>query len=319
MNKELKTTSLELFRSGDGAVTLDVHVQGETLWLTQAEMATLFGCSTDNASLHLKNIYATGELDRRATTEESSVVRKEGSRTVTRAVTFYNLDAIIAVGYRVNSKRATQFRIWATDVLKRYILHGYAVNDHRLAQLGEIVKVMRRAGKRLDAAQVLSVVEQYSTALDLLDEYDHQTIRKPKGSAGEYVLTYDECRKFIDSMKFAAGSELFGNEKDGSFKGAIGNIYQTFGGKELYPTREEKAANLLYFVIKNHAFSDGNKRIGAAIFLYFLEKNGLLRTTSGEKRVADDTLVALTVMIAESKPAERELMTNLVMTFLVDD
>ena len=317
MNKELKTTSLELFRSGDGAVTLDVHVQGETLWLTQAEMATLFGVSRSAVTKHLANILKTGELVEESICSILEHVPETRNRSYQTA--YYNLDAIIAVGYRVNSKRATQFRIWATDVLKRYILHGYAVNDHRLAQLGEIVKVMRRAGKRLDAAQVLSVVEQYSIALDLLDEYDHQTIRKPKGSAGEYVLTYDECRKFIDSMKFAAGSELFGNEKDGSFKGAIGNIYQTFGGKELYPAREEKAANLLYFVIKNHAFSDGNKRIGAAIFLYFLEKNGLLRTTSGEKRVADDTLVALTVMIAESKPAERELMTNLVMTFLVDD
>ena len=229
----------------------------------------------------------------------------------------YNLDVVISVGYRVKSQRGTQFRIWANSVLKDYLIRGIAVNDNRLKQLGEVIKVLKRTTSQLDAQQMLAVVEQYTMALNLLDDYDHQCISKPDGSKATYVLTYEECRDVINSMSFNADSDLFGNEKDESFHSSIGAIYQTFGGEDVYPSVEEKAANLLYFITKNHSFSDGNKRIAATLFLYFLQKNGILYRENGEKRISDSTLVAITIMIAESKTEEKEIMTRLVMNFLV--
>ena len=279
-------------------------------------MAELFGVTPQNITLHMRNVYKSGELEVSATSKESLLVQNEGGRKITRRVIAYNLDAIISVGYRVNSTLATQFRIWATKILKEYILHGYALNQQRLRQLGQVVEVMKRVSNRLDAGQVLDVVKTYSSALDLLDAYDHQTVGKPKARSRSVELTYADCRAFIDSMKFAEASPLFGNEKDGSFKSALGAVYQSFGGKDLYPSAQEKAANLLYLVTKNHGFSDGNKRIAAGLFLYFLQRNRLLLRKDGSKRIADSTLVALTVMIAESRPAEKEMMVNLVMTFL---
>ena len=201
--------------------------------------------------------------------------------------------------------------------MKEYILKGYALNDNRLDQLGQIVQIMQRAENQLDARQVLSVVEKYSEALSLLDDYDHQTMTKPKGRKAVHVLTYEECRKLINDMRFGAESSLFGNEKDESFKGSIAAIYQSFAGQELYPSLEEKAANLLYFVTKNHSFSDGNKRIAAAMFLYFLDRNDAL-FREGRKRIADYTLVALTIMVAESRPEEKEMMVKVIMNCLGD-
>lgn len=279
-------------------------------------MAELFGVTPQNITLHMRNVYKSGELEVSATSKESLLVQNEGGRKITRRVIAYNLDAIISVGYRVNSTLATQFRIWATKILKEYILHGYALNQQRLRQLGQVVEVMKRVSNRLDAGQVLDVVKTYSSALDLLDAYDHQTVGKPKARSRSVELTYADCRAFIDNMTFAEASPLFGNEKDGSFKSALGAVYQSFGGKDLYPSAQEKAANLLYLVTKNHGFSDGNKRITAGLFLYFLQRNRLLLRKDGSKRIADSTLVALTVMIAESRPAEKEMMVNLVMTFL---
>ncbi len=279
-------------------------------------MAELFGVTPQNITLHMRNVYKSGELEVSATSKESLLVQNEGGRKITRRVIAYNLDAIISVGYRVNSTLATQFRIWATKILKEYILHGYALNQQRLRQLGQVVEVMKRVSNRLDAGQVLDVVKTYSSALDLLDAYDHQTVGKPKARSRSVELTYADCRAFIDNMTFAEASPLFGNEKDGSFKSALGVVYQSFGGKDLYPSAQEKAANLLYLVTKNHGFSDGNKRIAAGLFLYFLQRNRLLLRKDGSKRIADSTLVALTVMIAESRPAEKEMMVNLVMTFL---
>lgn len=279
-------------------------------------MAELFGVTPQNITLHMRNVYKSGELEVSATSKESLLVQNEGGRKITRRVIAYNLDAIISVGYRVNSTLATQFRIWATKILKEYILHGYALNQQRLRQLGQVVEVMKRVSNRLDAGQVLDVVKTYSSALDLLDAYDHQTVGKPKARSRSVELTYADCRAFIDNMTFAEASPLFGNEKDGSFKSALGAVYQSFGGKDLYPSAQEKAANLLYLVTKNHGFSDGNKRIAAGLFLYFLQRNRLLLRKDGSKRIADSTLVALTVMIAESRPAEKEMMVNLVMTFL---
>ena len=312
----MENNEIVLFRAKDGAVSLPVRMDADTVWLTRMQMADLFGVTPQNITIHLKNVYSAGELDRSATSKDFLLVQNEGGRDITRSVNCYNLDAIISVGYRVNSARATQFRIWATSVLREYLLRGYAVNRERIRQLGQTVEVMKRVANSLDAEQVLDVVKTYSTALDLLDGYDHQTIGKPKTKGRSVEITYEECREFIDSMKFTADSPLFGNEKDGSFKSALGAVYQSFGGKDLYPSSQEKAANLLYLVTKNHGFSDGNKRIAAGLFLYFLKRNRLLLRKDGSKRIADHTLVALTVMIAESKPQEKELMVNLVMTFL---
>ena len=305
--------SLVLFTSKDGAVSIQTTLEKETVWLSQAQMADLFGKERSVITKHIRNAMQEGEIDDKSNVHFLHIPHSD------KPVAFYNLDVIISVGYRVKSQRGVEFRRWATSVLRDYILKGYAVNDARLKTLGQVVSILKRADNQLDVAQVLSVVERYTTALDLLDAYDHQCIGKPKGRKAKTRLSYAECRRFIDAMRFGNASTLFGNEKDDSFKGSLGAIYQTFGGKELYPTVEEKAANLLYFIVKNHAFSDGNKRIGAALFLYFLDKSRRLFTKSGEKRIADHTLVALTVMIAESKPAERELMVNLVMTFLADD
>ena len=225
----------------------------------------------------------------------------------------YNLDMILSVGYRVNSKRGIEFRKWANTVLKDYIFRGYAVNDNRMKQLGEVVRLMKRTQESLDSKQVLTVIENYSRALELLDDYDHQTMKRPKGTSSTYVLTYEECRRVIDQMKYGKESELFGTEKDDSFKGSIGNIYQSFAGQEIYPSLQEKAANLLYFVTKNHSFWDGNKRIAATMFLYFLDRNGILYDEAGDKRLDDHTLVALTIMIAESKPEEKEMVISVIM------
>ena len=312
----MEKNEIVLFESRDGAVTLPVPVRNESVWLTRMQMADLFDVTPQNITIHLKKVYAAGELEREATSKDFLLVQTEGGRQITRSVNCYSLDAIISVGYRVNSARATQFRIWATRILKDYIVRGYAINRERMRQLGQTVEVMKRVANSLDVEQVLDVVNAYSTALDLLDGYDHQTIAKPKAKGRSVALSYEECRRFIDSMKFAVDSPLFGNEKDGSFKSALGAVYQSFDGKDLYPSSQEKAANLLYLVTKNHGFSDGNKRIAAGLFLYFLKRNKLLLRKDGTKRIADDTLVALTVMIACSKPEEKELMVNLVMTFL---
>ena len=306
MNKN----EIVLFETADNEVSLQVQMQDETVWLTANQMAQLFERDEKTLRKHINNVFSEGEVDRDSNTQKMRVAG------VSQPVAFYNLDVIISVGYRVKSQRGVEFRRWANSVLKDYILRGYAVNDRRISQLGQIVQIMKRAENQLDAQQVLSVVESYSAALDMLDDYDHQTMSKPKGNKATYVLSYDECREVIDKMKFASDSDLFGNEKDDSFKGSIGAIYQSFDGKDLYPSLEEKAANLLYFVTKNHSFSDGNKRIAATMFLYFLDKNKAL-FVEGSKRITDFTLVALTIMIAESKPEEKEMMVNVIMNCMV--
>ena len=312
----MKKNEIVLFESKDGKVSLPVSVDVDTVWLSRMQMAELFGVTPQNITIHLKNVYKSLELDKESTSKDFLLVQNEGGRQIARSVNCYNLDAIISVGYRVNSSRATQFRIWATKVLKEYLIKGFVVNKERMRQLNQTIEIMKRVSNSLDAEQVLDVVMTYSSALDLLDGYDHQCIDKPNVKGRSVELTYEDCRKFIDGMKFAADSPLFGNEKDGSFKSALGAVYQSFGGRDLYPSSQEKAANLLYLVTKNHGFSDGNKRIAAGLFLYFLKRNKLLLRKDGSKRIADHTLVALTVMIACSKPEEKELMVNLVMTFL---
>ena len=315
----MDTKEIILYETPDHEVRLDVTTDRDTVWLSLDQLTKLFGRDKSTLSRHIRNVFKEGELERRATVANFATVQTEGEREVTRDIEYYNLDVIISVGYRVKSQRGVEFRRWANGVLKDYIIKGYAVNNKRIEQIGEVIRIMKRAENQLDAKQVLSVIEKFNKALDLLDAYDHQTMEKPKGSKAVYVLDYDECRKIINEMKFAADSELFGNEKDDSFKGSIANIYQEFGGVEIYPSLEEKAANLLYFVTKNHSFSDGNKRIAAAMFLYFLDKNGalFLDDAKTEKAIADQTLAALTIMIAESQPSEKEMMINVIMNCMV--
>ncbi|MBQ2270534.1 MAG: virulence protein RhuM/Fic/DOC family protein, partial [Firmicutes bacterium] len=282
----------------------------ETVWLNRHQMADLFGRDVKTIGKHSNNALQE-ELDD-STVAKFATVQIEGDREVERWIEYYNLDVIISVGYRVKSKRGVEFRKWANSVLKQYILQGYAVNQNRMAQLGEVIRVMKRTENSLDSRQVLSVIEKYSEALELLDSYDHQTMQRPKGNKDTYVLSYEECMEVISHMRFGDESDLFGREKDDSFRGSIGNIYQSFGGVDLYPTLEEKAAHLLYFVTKNHSFLDGNKRIAVTMFLYFLDKNGVL-FKDGEKTIDDHTLVALTIMVAESRPEEMEMMITVIM------
>jgi prophage maintenance system killer protein len=294
----------------DNQIRLEVPItpERETVWLTQEQMSVLFDTARSSIAYHIGNIFKEGEVDRDTSVE----IFDRSENNSFRPPMYYNLDVIISVGYRVKSKRGIAFRKWANSVLKKYVLQGYAVNHHRMHQLGEVIRIMKRTENELDAKQVLSVVEQYTTALDLLDSYDHQNMQRPKGRDVIYVLQYEECRELIDQMRFGAESNLFGKEKDDSFKGSIGNIYQSFAGTEVYPSLEEKAANLLYFVTKNHSFWDGNKRIAAAMFLYFLDKNKVL-FKNGEKLIDDYALVALTIMIAESRPEEKEMMISVIM------
>ena len=295
-----------IFETEDKSITLPVSVRNDTVWLSANQMAELFERDEKTIRKHINNVFSEGEVERENNTQK---MRVDG---VKQQVPFYTLDVIISVGYRVKSRRGVEFRRWANSVLKEYIIKGYSVNYNRMNQLNEVIRIMKRVSEKLDTKQVLSVVERYSQALELLDAYDHQNMKRPKGNKAIYVLTYEECRKIIDSMKYMDKSSLFGNEKDESFKGSIGAIYQSFDGEDVYPTLEEKAANLLYFVTKNHSFSDGNKRIAATMFLYFLDKNGVL-FRDREKLIDDHTLVALTIMIAESDPEEKEMMISVVM------
>ena len=307
-----KENEIVIFETSDHSISLPVTLDSDTVWLNRTQMAELFGRDIKTIGKHIKNALHE-ELDK-----DSSVVTKfatTASDGKNYMVEHYNLDVIISVGYRVKSQRGVEFRRWANSVLKAYILKGYAVNHNRMNQLNEVIQVMKRLQNNLDAEQVLSVVERYSQALSLLDAYDHQNMSRPKGNKATYVLTYEECRKLIDSMGFGESSSLFGKEKDDSFRSSIGAIYQTYANEDLYPSLEEKAANLLYFVTKNHSFFDGNKRIAAAVFLYFLDKNGAL-FRDGEKSIDDHTLVALTIMVAESNPEEKEMMISVIMNCL---
>ena len=309
-----KINELVLFETKDKEIKLSVPLEQETVWLNRNQMADLFGRDVKTIGKHINNALKE-ELDDEVVVAKFATTTKHGAvdgKTQTHMVEYYNLDMIISVGYRVKSSRGVEFRRWANNVLKQYILRGYAVNNNRITQLGEVIQVMKRTQDALDSGQVLSVIEKYSTALDLLDAYDHQNMERPKGNEAAYILTYEECKEIISSMRFGNESDIFGKEKDDSFKGSIGNIYQSFGGEDLYPTLEEKAAHLLYFITKNHSFHDGNKRIAATIFLYFLDRNGAL-FVDGNKTIDDHTLVALTIMIAESKPEEMEMMITVIM------
>ncbi len=306
-----------IFETEDNTIKLKVPVECETVWLNRQQMSELFDRNVKTIGKHINNALRE-ELEDQVVVAKFATTTQHGAiegKTQTHMTEYYNLDVIISVGYRVKSKRGVEFRRWANSVLKKYILQGYAVNDNRIRQLGEVIRIMKRTQNALDSQQVLNVIQKYSKALELLDSYDHQNMKRPKGNVATYELTYEECKDVISQMRFGAESDLFGKEKDDSFKGSIGNIYQSFSGQELYPTLEEKAAHLLYFVTKNHSFLDGNKRIAATMFLYFLDKNGVL-FIDDDKLIDDHTLVALTIMIAESKPEEKEMMITVIMNCL---
>lgn len=313
----MSATEIVLFESADGkaAISVGVDYEHNEVWLNRNQIAELFGRDVKTIGKHINNALREeliGEENR--TVANFATVQIEGNRKVARQVDHYNLDVIISVGYRVKSQRGVEFRRWATSVLRRHIIDGHTENERRLKQLGQVAQVMKRLNGNLDATQVLDVVGSFTKALDLLDDYDHQTLPHPAGTRDIYRLTYDECRAFIDGMRFGQESDLFGNEKDESFKGSLGAVYQSFDDVDMYPSVEEKAATLLYFIVKNHSFTDGNKRIGAAMFLYFLNKNGAL-FRGARKRIDDSTLAALTIMIAESRPEEKDAMISLVLNF----
>ncbi len=324
----MKQDQIVIYQTEDGQTQIDVRLENETVWLTQTQMVELFQTTKQNVSLHLNNLYKEGELEKEGTVKEYLTVQQEGKRKVSRKVKYYDLDVIISVGYRVHSKRGTAFRIWARKIIKDYLVKGYAVNQRiHSEQIGELRQLVQMLGRTIQNQQLeqndenqalFDIVVDYTYALDTLDDYDYQRLSVGKTTQEDkFRATYENAMEAIQTLrdKFG-GSALFGNEKDESFKSSIGQIYQTFGGEELYPSVEEKAAMLLYLVTKNHSFSDGNKRIAATLFLWFLNNNGILYREDGSKRLADNTLVALTLMIAESKTEEKDVMVKVVVNLI---
>lgn len=324
----MEQSKIFIYQTDDGHTQIDVRLENDTVWLTQTQMADLFKSSRTNIIEHIQNIYKDGELNEKSTCRKIRQVRQEGKRTVNREITMFNLDMIISVGYKVNSKRGVRFRQWANEVLKQYLIKGYAVNERmRREQIAELRQLVGMLGRTIQNQPLIStdetnalfeVVTDYTYALDTLDNYDYQRLTISQTTQEErFHATYENAMEEIVKLRNRfGGSTLFGNEKDDSFKSSIGQIYQTFGGEELYPSVEEKAAMLLYLVTKNHSFSDGNKRIAATLFLWFLNENRILYRPDGSKRLPDNTLVALTLMIAESRPEEKDIMVKVVVNLI---
>jgi prophage maintenance system killer protein len=323
----MNSSNIEIYQLEDGKTEINVKLDNETVWLNLSQMVDLFERDKSVISRHINNVFKEKELNR------NSVVAKNATTATDDKiyqVDYYNLDVIISVGYRIKSRRATQFRIWANKILKDYLIKGYSLNEKRLEQKTEQLKELKDSVKLLgqvlnykaltndESIGLLKIISDYAYALDILDRYDYQSLEIKDTSGKEiYQLTYEEAIRQIEFVKKAHGnSDLFGHEKDDSFQSSVSTIYQTFGGIDLYPSIEEKAANLLYFITKNHSFSDGNKRIAAFLFLYFLERNGILFDENGNKRIADNTLVALTLMIAISKPEEKDTMTKVIVNLI---
>ena len=327
---------LEIYKNKTSEIVFDVDVEEETIWASIDQIANLFDVTRRSIEIHLKNVYKDGELDENRTAKKSFAVRQEGSRQVRREVNMYNLDAIISVGYRVNSKKATDFRIWATSILHNYLTKGVAINERRLKSLDskrlkdveDMMGVVRRLITRqsLDAGEangVLEVISRYSTSFKTLEEYDNGFIDlsglNNKNKKKEKRLTPELCLDVIEGLKKSVkGSDLFGKPRDNAFKGSIESIYQSYNGEDLYKTVSEKASHLLYFIIKDHPFYDGNKRIGALLFIVFLTMNGENLTGNGETKISDRALTALALLIAESNPAEKDLITSLIRKLLED-
>jgi prophage maintenance system killer protein len=314
-----------LYNAEDGKVQLEVHLEKDTVWLTQDQMADLFGRERSVITKHLRNVFKEGELEEASVRAKFAHTAGDGK---TYQVQCYNLDVIISVGYRVKSKRGTQFRQWATQVLREHLVRGFTLNEKRLQDQEQKLADLRRTVGLLEqtlvhqaigldeAKGLLQVIADYAYALTTLDRFDHGTLAIEQTTRpAAYLMTYEAAIKIVTAMKTGFGG-LFGLEKDHGFKSALGAVYQTFGGEELYPSIEEKAANLLYFVVKNHAFSDGNKRIGAALFIAFLAGNNALYRDDGSKRVADNALVALTLLIAESRPRDKDTIVKVIVSLI---
>ena len=302
----------------DGALELDVKITPEldTVWLSLEQLADLFEKNKSTISRHIKNIFTEGELFSNSVVANFATTASDGK---TYNVSYYNLDVIISVGYRVKSKRGIAFRKWASSVIKQYLLAGYAVNEKRMAAMNKVIQIQSgiiAGAVGINAEDVLKVIQEYSRALQLLDDYDHQCIMQPEGTTCAYQLQYEECMDLIRKMDFSKDSTIFGTEKEpGKLEGILSAIHQSAFGQDVYPTLEEKAANLLYFIIKDHAFNDGCKRIGAALFLHFLNRNGALHR-NGKQIINESTLAAITLLIAESDPKEKDVMIHIVMNFL---
>ena len=318
---EEKKNEIILFENQ--GVKLEVNLKDETVWLNRQQLAELFGRDIKTIGKHINNALKE-ELEGVPTVANFATVQKEGKREVTRNIEYYNLDVILSVGYRVKSKNGVIFRRWANKVLKDYMLKGYAVNQKRLEYLEKTIKLIdiaNRIDERLegnDAKEILKVIGSYSKALNILDDYDHKKLKKVKGNIDEREIKYEDCIAIINKLKFNEESELFAVERNKGLESIIGNIYQTFGGEDVYRSIEEKGANFLYLVVKNHVFADGNKRIAATLFIYFLSFYGILYK-NGEQTIDNNTLVALTLLIAESNPKEKEIIIDLVMNFLSSD
>ncbi len=315
---------IAIYQTKDKKIQLEVKLEQETVWLSQEQIAKLFKTERSVITKHLGNIFHSNELDEKRNVHFLHIPFSD------KPVKFYSLDVVISVGYRVNSTRATQFRIWATNVLKRHLIDGYTLNEKRLKEQTQKLQALQRAVKLIasmkdrkhleyqEAMGLLEVISDYNYALGLLDDYDYKRLKVSHTSKEErFILSYEAALKVVEKLKEKfGGSDLFGVTRDKSFESSISSIYQTFSGKNLYPSVEEKAAHLFYFIVKNHSFVDGNKRIAASIFLWFLEKNGILHKEDGSKRIADNALVALTLMTAESKPSERDVIVTLVVNLI---
>ena len=315
----MKEKKNEIILFENQGVKLEVNLKDETVWLTQAQMSELFKKAKSTINEHIKNIYKEGELK-----EEETMTKFGISEFADKPTNYYNLDMIISVGYRVKSQEGIIFRKWATKILKDYMLKGYAVNQKRLEYLEKTIKLIdiaNRMEERLDnsdAKEILKVIGDYSKALDLLDDYDHRTLKKIKGNIDERKIQYRDCIDIINKLRFNEESTLFAVERDKGLESIIGNIYQSFAGQDIYISIEEKAANFLYLTVKNHVFADGNKRIAATLFIYFLNFYGILYK-DGKQTIDNNTLTALTLLIAESNPKEKEVLIDLVMNFLNTD
>lgn len=325
--KEAKNSKIILYKAEDGETALEVLIEQDSVWLNQNQMATLFSTTKQNISLHINNIFREKELSKKSVVKDSLTTASDGKEYLTK---YFNLDVIISVGYRVKSLRGTQFRIWATNTLKQHLVQGYTINEKRLkeqsdkiSELQKTISYLSRTAESLalssDEAQgIIKVISDYTHALNILDGYDYDNLKISNTSKREkYRLNYPDALNFIDSLKSKfSNSELFGKIRGGSLDSSINTIYQTFGKKKLYPSIEEKASNLLYFLIKNHPFVDGNKRIAASFFIYFLAKNNVLYKSDGSKRIADNALVALCLLIAESKPSDKEIIVKVVINLI---
>ncbi len=326
----MNNSEIQIFTSKDGKTEIQVTLENETVWLNQYQLESLFQTNRTSINRHISNIYKTEELDKESTCAKFAQVQKEGNREIKRQIQYYNLDVIISVGYRVNSKRGTEFRIWANKILKEYLIKGFSINELRLKKQNEQLKELQKSVKLIGEAinqkvlstdesiGLLAIISDYAYALDILDQYDNNTLKITETTEKKSVqITYEEAIGQIEFVKRKYGnSDLFGKEKDKSFRSSVSTIYQTFDGKDLYPGIEEKAANLLYLITKNHSFADGNKRIAAFLFLYFLDKNGILYNENGNKRIADNALVAITLMIAISKPEDKDIIVRIIVNLI---